>query len=107
MEEDLFKLVDFLVDNPGFKLKISGHTDSDGNPESNLKLSQKRAESIKSFIEEKGHIDNTRVEAKGYGNQKPIVVEKTEADKKINRRVEFELIKPVKQSNTQNQPESE
>lgn len=94
MEADLDKLVDFLLTHPDFKLKISGHTDSDGNPDSNLKLSQRRAESIKEYVVTRGSIASDRIEAKGYGNTKPIVEEKTEADKKINRRVEFELIRP-------------
>lgn len=94
MESDLNKLVDFLLTHPDFKLKISGHTDSDGNAQSNLLLSQKRAESIKQYVIEKGELNPDRVDAKGYGNTKPIIEEKTEADKKINRRVEFELIRP-------------
>jgi len=100
MKSDLKKLVDFLVDNPGFNLKISGHTDSDGDAALNLKLSQERANSIKKYIVEQGQIDTSRVEAIGYGNEKPIVEEKTEADKRINRRVEFELLKSDKPTET-------
>lgn len=97
MEADLDKVVSFLVDHPTFKLKISGHTDSKGDPQSNLVLSQKRAESIKNYIVEKGKINPDMIEAAGFGSQKPIVEEKTEEDKRINRRVEFELIKPKKE----------
>jgi hypothetical protein len=96
MQVDLDKVVNFLVDHPTFKLKISGHTDSDGNPESNLKLSQRRADAIKLYIIEKGQIDASRIEAVGYGDQKPIVHEDTPEAKKINRRVEFEIQKPQK-----------
>ena len=100
MEPDLDKVVNFLIDHPTFKLKISGHTDSDGNAEQNLKLSQRRAESIKKYLVEKsaGSIIEDRIEAVGYGNTKPIVEEKTLEDKKINRRVEFEIIKPTEES---------
>lgn len=105
MHTDLDKLVDFLVDNPDFKLKISGHTDSDGNAELNLKLSQRRADAIKRYIIEKGQIQPDRINAKGFGSTKPIVVEKTEADKKINRRVEFELVKPDEQEKNTHRPE--
>jgi len=100
MEPDLDKVVNFLIDHPTFKLKISGHTDSDGNPESNLKLSQRRADSIKKYIVEKsaGSISEDYIEAIGYGDSKPIIAEeKTLDDKKINRRVEFEIIKPNKE----------
>ncbi len=92
MEKDLDKVVDFMVDHPMFKVKISGHTDSDGNEESNLKLSQKRADAIKNYIVKKGKIDKNRIEAIGYGSSKKIVQEElTEDDKHLNRRVEFEL----------------
>jgi hypothetical protein len=93
MEHDLDKIVDFMVSHPTFKLNISGHTDSDGNGDLNIKLSQKRADSIKKYILEKGNIESARITAIGFGNQKPIVLhESTEQDKHINRRVEFELI---------------
>lgn len=94
MEKDLDKVMDFLVDHPTFKVKISGHTDSDGNQESNLKLSQKRADAIKSYIVKKGKIEKSRIEAIGYGNTKKIIQQElTEEDKHLNRRVEFELIR--------------
>ncbi|QHT69487.1 OmpA family protein [Rhodocytophaga rosea] len=94
MMKDLNKVVEFLLDHPDFKLKISGHTDSQGDANSNMKLSQRRAESIKSYVIKKGNMEDNRIEAKGYGNTMPIVEEKTDADKKINRRVEFEIFRP-------------
>ncbi len=94
MHTDLDKLVNFMVDHPTMSLKISGHTDQEGNADMNLRLSQRRAESIKKYIMENGHIPPERIDAKGYGSQRPIVEEKSEADKRINRRVEFELVKP-------------
>ena len=97
MEHDLDKIVDFLVDHPSLLLKISGHTDSDGNPDQNLKLSQKRADAIRNYILKKSKIEPKRVEARGYGSQKPIVEEKLENDKHVNRRVEFEMIDPEKE----------
>jgi outer membrane protein OmpA-like peptidoglycan-associated protein len=96
MQHDLDKIVDFLVDHPTFLLKISGHTDSNGNPDQNLRLSQKRADAIKFYILNKGKISPKRVEAIGYGNQKPIVKEVEDEHKHINRRVEFEMIDPDK-----------
>jgi outer membrane protein OmpA-like peptidoglycan-associated protein len=93
MFADLDKVIDFLLDNPEFKLKIEGHTDTDGNPVANLKLSQQRADAIKEYIIGFGNIDPTRVEAIGHGSNKPIVEEKTDQDKKLNRRVEFNIYK--------------
>ena len=91
MFEDLDKIVNFLLDNPDFKLKISGHTDSDGSEVFNLELSQKRAESIKEYLTYFGNVATNRVEAVGYGSSNPIVDEVTDADKAMNRRVEFEI----------------
>jgi outer membrane protein OmpA-like peptidoglycan-associated protein len=91
MYEDLQRIMEFMGDNPNFSLKISGHTDSRGNIDSNLKLSQDRADRIKDFIAHFGNIDEERIEAFGYGSSQPIVVEKSDADRKLNRRVEFEI----------------
>ncbi len=92
MEEDLKKVMNFLIDNPTFLLTIAGHTDSDGSAEANLNLSQRRADAIKKHLIEKGKIDGNRITAIGYGNKQPIrSPEETEEDKRINRRVEFEI----------------
>lgn len=94
MKPDLDKLVDFMLDNPDKKLKIGGHTDSQGNPELNNKLSQSRADAIKEYITKRGKIDPSRVVAIGYGSTKPIIEdEQTEEDRRINRRVEFEILR--------------
>ncbi len=93
METDLMKVVDFMLDHPYLKVSISGHTDSDGDANANLRLSKERAMAIRNYVIEKGKINPDRILAEGYGNQKPIVEEKTPEDKRINRRVEFEIIK--------------
>ncbi len=91
MYGDLDKIANFLLDNPSFKLRIEGHTDTDGNAELNLKLSQQRADAIKDYLVNFGSIEGSRIEAIGYGSSKPIVAEKSEADKQLNRRVEFNI----------------
>ncbi len=88
---DLDKLSDFLLDNPDFTLQISGHTDSDGNEEANLKLSQERADVIKEYLVYFGKVEESRISAIGYGSSRPIVEEKTDDDKRLNRRVEFKI----------------
>ncbi len=93
MHSDLAKLGNFLIDHPEEKLKISGHTDSSGNEDLNLQLSQSRADAIKTFLTEFYKIDSNRITAIGYGSSNPIVKEVTDEDKKLNRRVEFELEK--------------
>jgi outer membrane protein OmpA-like peptidoglycan-associated protein len=96
MFSDLYKVSDFLIDNPDFKLIISGHTDSDGTDSFNMKLSEDRAENIKGFITHFGKVPLSRIEARGFGSSRPIVEEKTDDDKRLNRRVEFEIFRPAK-----------
>ncbi|MEM9338061.1 MAG: OmpA family protein [Bacteroidota bacterium] len=92
MYADLNKVVNFLYDNIDFKLRISGYTDSLGDPGKNLKLSKERAQNIRDYIVIFAGIYKGRVEYEGYGDTKPIVEnEVTEADRKLNRRVEFEI----------------
>lgn len=93
MYDDLDKIVDFLLDNPEFKLTISGHTDRDGREEFNLQLSQQRADAILEYMVYFGGVDENRITARGYGSSQPILMEQSEEAKKLNRRVEFELFR--------------
>lgn len=94
MENDLRQVINFMVDYPEFNLKISGHTDSSGDPDANLQLSQRRADAIKKYLVTYGQINPERIKAVGYGSTKPIISpEKTPEDKKMNRRVEFKIYK--------------
>jgi outer membrane protein OmpA-like peptidoglycan-associated protein len=91
MHDDLAKLGDFMIDHPTFKLNISGHTDSQGNEESNLRLSQARADAIRAYLIYEYKIDQNRVTAHGYGSSKPIVEEQSDDHRALNRRVEFDI----------------
>ena len=71
-----------------WKLKIEGHTDSKGSDEYNLKLSQLRSDSVKSYLESKG-VSAGRISAVGYGETKPIASNDTDEGRAKNRRVEF------------------
>ena len=94
MKTDLDKLMNFILDNPTMHLVISGHTDSQGNFDLNYRLSQWRADAIRAYLIVKGGVDETRIEAIGYGSEKPIIKnEKSDQDRRINRRVEFEIFK--------------
>lgn len=94
MHEDLDKLANFLIDHPNFGLDISGHTDSQGSEDSNLRLSQARADAIKAYLNYQFKIESSRINANGYGSAKPIVAaERIEQDRKLNRRVEFNIRK--------------
>ena len=95
MYYDLDKISRFLMDNPDFKLTVSGHTDSYGTTDYNMDLSRRRAESIMDYIIYFGNVPKAKVEAVGYGSTQPIVpIEQTEEDRQLNRRVEFELYRP-------------
>jgi outer membrane protein OmpA-like peptidoglycan-associated protein len=91
MHDDLSKLANFLIDHPGLKLSISGHTDSEGRADANLRLSQARADAIRAYLMYEYKINPDRITATGYGGTKPIVEENTDEDRRLNRRVEFEI----------------
>jgi len=93
MHQDLDKLANFLIDHPKFTLNISGHTDSQGKEEANLRLSQARADAIRAYLIYQFKIDPDRINAHGYGSSKPIVEENSDDSRKLNRRVEFDIKK--------------
>lgn len=88
---ELDKLVLLLKENPGLKTEISGHTDNVGADKDNLLLSENRAKAVVKYLEEKG-IAPTRLQAKGYGETKPVADNETEEGKAQNRRTEFKVI---------------
>lgn len=87
----LNSLASLLVSKPNYGLQIEGHTDSDGKPENNLVLSQKRAEAVKRYLIGKG-VDGSKLETAGYGDTKPIADNKTKEGKQKNRRVEMTIV---------------
>lgn len=88
----LEQLVNILQENPTIHVEISGHTDSDGSDEYNLKLSDARAKSVVDYLIKSG-IAAERLTAKGYGETKPIAPNDTPANKQKNRRTEMKIIK--------------
>ena len=95
MYGDLNKIVNFMYDNPDFYLRISGHTDADGSANFNLVLSKERAQTIRDYIVIFGGVEADRVQHNGYGSSQPVVEEVTEEDRRLNRRVEFEIYRPA------------
>jgi len=81
-------IVKIMNENPSYFLQINGHTDNVGNPESNLVLSEKRANAVKNYLVNKGVAEN-RLTAQGFGDTQPVVPNTTAANKAKNRRVEF------------------
>jgi OOP family OmpA-OmpF porin len=78
-----------LSENPDVKVKIVGHTDSDGADDANLDLSKRRGASVKSELSKNFGIDASRIEADGLGETQPIAPNDSPANKALNRRVEF------------------
>lgn len=86
--DELKKVGDFLTENPGAKGVIEGHTDNVGSQKMNMDLSQRRAESVRSYIIKNFGIAPERISAKGYGPTKPVASNKTAAGKQKNRRID-------------------
>jgi outer membrane protein OmpA-like peptidoglycan-associated protein len=82
-------IADVLKENPTVRIKIVGHTDADGADKSNLDLSKRRGESVKTELTKIFAIDASRLEFDGMGESKPIAPNDTQANKALNRRVEF------------------
>jgi OOP family OmpA-OmpF porin len=82
----LDKLVRFLQDHPEKKIKIEGHTDSYGSNEYNYTLSERRAVSVKNYLEANG-IPKDRISCKGWGKDKP--VDERKDFQHLNRRIEI------------------
>ncbi|MBL7738934.1 MAG: OmpA family protein [Chitinophagaceae bacterium] len=78
-----------LKDNAGLKIKVIGHTSSDGDDNANMELSKKRAAAVKDLLAGEFGIDASRIETEGKGETQPIADNKTKEGKAANRRVEF------------------
>lgn len=73
------------------KIEIHGHTDDIGSSADNMQLSQQRAQATKEYLVSQG-CDPKLIEAKGFGETKPVSSENTEASKALNRRVEIKIL---------------
>ena len=85
----LKEMADILKENPSVRVKVVGHTDSDGNDATNLDLSKRRANSVKSELCKVFSVDSSRIETDGKGETEPIENNNTPLGKSKNRRVEF------------------
>lgn len=88
---ELDRLVATLNQNPNVTIEVSGHTDNQGSRDLNLALSKERAIKVKDYLVSKG-IDPKRISVIGYGPDRPISPNDTEVNRRLNRRVEFEII---------------
>jgi outer membrane protein OmpA-like peptidoglycan-associated protein len=82
-------IANVLTENSSVRVKIIGHTDSDGSDADNMTLSKKRAESVKASLVKDFGIDGSRFETDGKGESQPVDKNTTAEGKANNRRVEF------------------
>lgn len=88
----LQKIIRAIDEYPTAKIAVSGHTDSVGDAQFNLKLSENRAQKVAEFLVKVGQIDPSRVTSKGHGESRPIATNETQDGRAENRRVEITLI---------------
>ena len=83
------EIANVLKENPTVKIKIVGHTDSDGADDLNLSLSKRRSESVKNELVKTFGIEELRIESEGKGEMIPVAPNDSAVNKAKNRRVEF------------------
>jgi outer membrane protein OmpA-like peptidoglycan-associated protein len=88
---ELNKIISLLKANASIKIEIAGHTDDIGSDATNLALSQKRAASVIAFLQQNG-IETNRLTAVGYGETKPLMLNNSDENRQINRRIEMKIL---------------
>ncbi|HUM66525.1 MAG TPA: OmpA family protein [Chitinophagaceae bacterium] len=78
-----------LKENGSIRVRVLGHTSSDGDDNANMELSKKRAQAVKDLLVSDFGIDASRLESEGKGETQPIADNKSKEGKVLNRRVEF------------------
>lgn len=85
----LKEIAAILTENPNVRIRIVGHTDSDGADDANLDLSKRRSASVKNELVNAFKIDASRIETDGKGETQPVAANDSPSNKALNRRVEF------------------
>jgi len=80
-----------LAEFPKTYIDVYGHTDSDGSDSYNQMLSERRAQSVATYLNQHG-VQSARMATRGYGETQPIATNATEAGKAANRRVEIKIV---------------
>ena len=92
-EPILLEVADVLLRNPSLELvEIQGHTDNVGNQALNMRLSEQRAEAVRTWLIEHG-VEPARLMAKGYGPTRPLAPNITQHNRARNRRVQFRIVR--------------
>lgn len=86
--EKLAKVSGIVLSHPGLKIQVEGHTDSVGGEEYNMRLSENRANTVRTFLVDQG-VNQENVGAQGFGKTMPVADNSTAAGRQMNRRVEL------------------
>ncbi|MCR5889329.1 RICIN domain-containing protein [Hymenobacter sp. J193] len=89
---ELNRLASTLIDNPTVNIRLEGHTDNVGDARLNVKLSEERVTEVKRYLVRRG-VAETRISTIGYGGSKPRASNDREETRRLNRRVEFTIVK--------------
>ena len=89
---EMDRVYKLLIDYPKLVIELGGHTDNQGIYSANVKLSQERADAVRTYLTEKG-IEKRRIKTKGYGPTKPVADNRNPETRKNNRRVEIKVLK--------------
>lgn len=87
----LNEVADVMKKYPSVKVSVTGHTDSKGDHDSNVSLSQARADAVRDYLVDKG-IEESRITTDGRGPDEPIADNKTKKGRSKNRRIEFKIL---------------
>ncbi len=88
---ELDRVVETLSQNPTIKVEIGGHTDNQGAPDYNQKLSERRAKSVVDYLLSKS-VSPERVSWKGYGESQPVAPNSSPEGRAMNRRTELKIL---------------
>lgn len=92
--EKLAKIAGIILAHPGLKIEVEGHADSTGGPIINQPLSEKRADTVRTYLVAQG-VEEGSITARGFGDTKPVADNGTAAGRQVNRRVELVVNGPL------------
>ena len=95
--KDIERLANYMNKNPEFTVEIAGHASNVGKPDYNMELSHKRANAVADILVNKYGISQSRVTAKGYGVNQPLVAGDSKEAHAANRRIEAIVTTTTKQ----------
>lgn len=88
---ELDLVVSMMKESPKMVIQLEGHTDYQGDPKENMKLSQMRVDAVKSYLSSKG-VTKSRVKTKAFGGTQPLSRDNTPEAHRLNRRVELRIL---------------